>query len=96
MEVIWKVFTFIMNNLLHSAITLDDALHGFRKGWGTRTDALAENLAQKIAGICHGPLFQVFLDMREAYDYLYQTTCMEVLKCYGLGPKLRRLLKRFW
>ena len=95
-EVIWKLFNFTIKNRLHSATTLNDALHGLRQGWGNGTATLEVKLAQNITGIYHDPLFQVFLDMRKAYNYLYRKICMEVFRGYGLGPKLGRLITRFW
>ena len=51
-----------------SILTLYDALHGFRAGRGTGTETLEENSVQQLVGIAHKPLFQVFLDVRKAYD----------------------------
>ena len=65
-DMIRKFFTSIVNNGLKSAITLNDALHVFRQGWRVGIATLEENLAQKLAGIYHEPLFQVFLDVRKA------------------------------
>ena len=95
-EVIWKVFTYITKNCLCSSITQDDALYESRQGRGSGTSTLEENLVQHIAGICHNPLLRLFLDMRKVCDLLDHTRFMEVLKGYGLGPKLRRLKQRVW
>ena len=48
--------------LFLSSTNLHDDLHSFRQGQGTREATLEENLEQKLAGICHEPLFQVLLD----------------------------------
>ena len=53
-------------------------------------------MAPQLAGIYHEPLFQMFLNVRKAYDLLYRTRCMEVLRGYGLGADLQRLLERYW
>ena len=34
--------------------------------------------------------------MREAYDALDRSSCLEILEGYGVGPKARRLLKSYW
>ena len=60
----------IMNNRPCNAITLHDALHGFRQGTGTRTATMEANLAHKLTVIVHEPLYQVFIDVQKAYDYL--------------------------
>ena len=95
-EIIWKVFSLIMNNRLHYDITLHDAPDGCRKSQGIGTDTLEEKLVQQLAGICREPLFQVLLDVRKSYALLDRTRCMKALKGYGLGTKLRRLLQPFW
>ena len=75
-EVICKIITTIINTRLGTAISLHDALHGFRQGRVSVTTTLEANLAQQMALICHEPLFQVFPDVNKAYDSLYQTRCM--------------------
>ena len=59
-----------MKNTLGSTVTLHDGLHGFRKGRGTGTATTEGKLEQKLAGIVHEPLFQVFIDMQKAYESL--------------------------
>ena len=60
---------------------------------GTLT--LEEKMDQYLTGLCHEPLLQVFLDVRKAYDSLDRGSCMEILRGYGLGYNLQRLLHRF-
>ena len=45
-------------------------------------------LGQQLAWIVREPLFQVFIDVRKSYDLLYRGRCIEILRGYGLGPKL--------
>ena len=53
-------------------------------------------LEQQLARIFHEPLLQVFIDVRKAYDSLDRGICMEILRGYGLGPNLQRLLQQYW
>ena len=53
-------------------------------------------LKQNLAGIVHKPLFQVFLDVRKAYDSLDQGRYIEILCKYGLLSRLQKLLQRYW
>ena len=69
-EVEWKVCALIMNNRLRSTITLLDALQGNRKMRGEGTTTTEANLAHNLAGLCHEPLFQIFLDIQKSYDSL--------------------------
>ena len=57
---------------------------------------MEENLEQQLAGIVHEPLLQLILDVQKAYDSLYRGICTEIRRRYGLGPKLQRLLQRYW
>ena len=41
-------------------------------------------------------MFQVFIDVRKAYDYLYIGRYMEIIRGYDLRPKLQRILQRYW
>jgi hypothetical protein len=42
------------------------------------------------------PLYQIYLDLRKAYDALDRGRCLEILAGYGVGPNLLRLQKKFW
>ena len=42
---------------------------------------------QQLVSIYHDTLFQMLLCVQKAYEYLDQTTCMEVLRGYVLGEK---------
>ena len=41
-------------------------------------------------------MFQVFLDVRKAYDSLDQGRYIEILCKYGLLSRLQQLLQRYW
>ena len=83
---IWKVCKSIVSSQLRSFIVLHDILHGFRQGRGRGTAIMEAKLEQQLARIVHEPFFQVFLDVKKAYDSLDQGICMEILREYGLGP----------
>ena len=95
-EVIWKMIINIINAHLRASISIHDALHGFRQVRGIITATLEDKLVQKFVGICHEPLFQVFLDVKKSYNLLNRTRFVEVLWGYGLGANLQRLLNRYW
>ena len=52
----------IVNIRLQSSIVLYDALHDFRQGRGIGAAIMETKLEQKLAGIVHEPLLQVFID----------------------------------
>ena len=47
-------------------------------------------------GLAHEPLFQVFLDMRKAYDSLDRVWCMGILQGYRMGKRMTRLIAHHW
>ena len=83
------MFTAITNKRLCSAITISDALHGFRQGQGGRTSNLESKMVHQFMGICHEPQFQVILDVRKVYNSLDWKRYMRVIKGYGIGPKTK-------
>ena len=85
-----------MNNRLRSSVTLTYVLHVFIQGVGTGTATLEAKLSQQLVGMCHDPLFQVFLHVFNSYYSLYRGRRMGILRGYGIGNKLQRLIQRFW
>ena len=57
---------------------------------------MKSDMSQHLDGVSHEPLFQVFLDFRKAYDSLDRGRYLELLRGYGLGPNLVRLLDNYW
>ena len=53
-------------------------------------------MSQQLYGIVNEPLFQVFLDVRKAYNSPDGGRCLEILRGYGLGLNLDRLLTHYW
>ena len=37
-------------------------------------------------------LYEVFLDLRKAYDEIYRERCMDILVGYGVGPLMERII----
>jgi hypothetical protein len=53
-------------------------------------------LNQQLAWVDKEPLYQIYLDLRKAYDALDWGRCLKILAGYGVGPNLLRLQKQFW
>ena len=77
-------------------IQLHDVLHGFREGRGTGTATLEAKLLQQLAAMREEVLYVVFLDLTKAYDALDRSRSLEILKGYGVGERVRRLLTVYW
>ena len=95
METIWKIVEGIMNKRLH-AIQLHDSLHGSVKRRGTGTATIEAKLVQQLSYIEQEPLFAVFIDLRKAFDAMDRGRCLDILRKYGVGPNILRLIKNFW
>ena len=52
-------------------------------------------LSHHMSGLAHQLFFHIFLDVRKAYGLLDRGRCLEILRGYGLGPNLARLLKNY-
>ena len=77
-------------------VELHDYLHGFCAGRGTGTAILEAKLVQQLAYLEQKPLFGLFLDLRKAYDAMDRGRCVEILKAYGTGPNMLKLIESFW
>ena len=44
----------------------------------------------------HTPLYMIFMDLKKAYDTLDRTQAIRVLKGYGVGPAIIRIIERIW
>ena len=41
-------------------------------------------------------LYVIFLDLTKAYDALDRSRSLEILERYGVGQRVRRLLREYW
>ena len=92
-EITWKVVTVILHCRLMTGIQLHDALHGFWEGRGTGTATLEAKLLQQLAAMREEVLYVILLDLTKAYDALDRSRSLEILKGYGVGVRVRRMLR---
>ena len=83
----------ILHCWLKTAISYHNALHGFWAGRGTGTATLEAKLLQQLAAMKEEVLNVIFLDLTKAYDSLERSRSLEILKGYGVGQQVRRLLR---
>jgi len=95
LEPMWKVIENIMDGRLQ-AIELHDCLHGFMTGRGTGTATIEAKLNQQLAFLEQMPLYQIFVDLKKAYDSVDRSRCLDIMAGYGVGPNFIRLLTHFW
>ena len=96
LEVIHKICTTIIHFRVQESIEFHPGIHGFRTGRGTITAILEAKLQMQHASRSGLPYFQVFLDLRKAYDTLDRDRTMAILEAYGVGPNIRNYLRWVW
>jgi hypothetical protein len=95
LDPIWKVVEKVMVSLF-SALKLHDCLHGKLPRRGMGTAIMEAKLQQQLAWAEQEPLYQIYLDLRKAYDALDWVRCLGILAGYGVGPNLLHLQEQFW
>ena len=81
-EVILKAALGVVNFQIDTEVDFYDTLHGFRVGRGTGNAYLKYKLLQKLMAMMEEFLYEVFMDIRKAYDALYQERYMDILVGY--------------
>ncbi len=91
----WKV---VEKNMVaqFASIKLHDTLHGGLSKRGTRTATIEAKLHQSLAWRDQCPLYQIYLDLKKAYNALDRERMLDILAAYGVGPKMLALQKHFW
>ncbi len=77
-------------------IEFHDCLHGGLPKRGTGTALIKEKLAQQLAWQDQCPLYEIYADLKKAYDSIDRGRMMEILKAYGVGPNQLRLQNPLW
>ncbi len=95
LEPFWKVIEKIMVARLLS-VKFHDSLHGGLPGRGTGTATIEAKLHQSLAWRDQCPLYQIYMDLKKAYDAPDWEQMLKILAVYGVGPKLLALQKHFW
>jgi len=95
LEPCWKVVEGVILNRWE-VIEIHDCLHGSVKGRGTGTAILECKLVQQLAYIEQAPLYEIFIDLKKAFDAMDRERCLDILQAYGVGPKCLHLLRVFW
>jgi hypothetical protein len=95
-EALWKLLAVVINTRLQASITLHDSLHGFRAKRGTSLAIFEAKLFQQLAKVAQVSIFEVFLDLKKAYDTVDRGRLLEILRQYGVGACTLRLLCHYW
>jgi hypothetical protein len=95
LEPFWKVVekTMVAQSAL---IKFHDGVHGRLPGQGMGMATIEAKLAQSLAWRNQCPLYQIYVDLKKAYDALDREQTLIILAAYGVGPRMLRLQKHFW
>ena len=92
LDVIHKLISSIINRRLSETISFCDAVHGFRRRRGCFT-AIGETKMKIQASINKNEtLFQIYVDLKKAYDSINRSRVLIILKKYGVGSNILRYI----
>ena len=60
------------------------------------TVTLEAKLLQQLAAMREEVMYVIFLDLTKADDALDRSRSLEILKGYGVGVRVRRMLREYW
>ena len=95
-EVVGKAVAVILNSRFTASITYHDSLCGFQASCGTGTATLEVRLLQQVTTMREAVLHAIFLDLKNSYDALDRSSCLDIMEVYGVSPRSLRLLCRYW
>ncbi len=95
LELFWKVLEKVMVAQL-ALIKFHDGLHGRLPGQGMGTATVEAKLAQSLAWRNQCWLYQIYVNLKKAYNPLDREQMLKILLAYGVGPKMLRLQNHFW
>jgi Reverse transcriptase (RNA-dependent DNA polymerase) len=96
LEPIWKVISIIIKDRIVETVQFDDALHGFLPRRGTGTAIIEAKLHLDSQTATGQTTYQAFLDISKAYDSVCRHKLLHLLKRYGAGPNIIKILETFW
>ena len=91
---IWKTVSGVISHHIGVAITYHGVIHGFWAGRGTAIAYLKAKLLRELMTMREEVLYEVFQDLRKAYNTLDQEIYLDIIITYGVGLWTERLLRR--
>ncbi len=63
---------------------------------GIQYAVMEAKLAQQLAHLEQVPFYGIFLDLKKVFNSMDRERCLLILRGYGVGPKMIRLIQNFW
>jgi hypothetical protein len=63
---------------------------------GTGTATIEAKIHQSLTWRDQCPLYQIYIDLKKAYDALDRERMLNIMVAYGVGQKMLALQKHFW
>jgi hypothetical protein len=95
LDLFWKAMEKIMVAQF-ALIKFHDSLHDGLAKRGTGTATIEVKLHQGLAWRDQCPLYQIYLDLKKAYDTIDREQTLDILAAFGVGSKMLALQKYFW
>ena len=95
-EVIWKVISLVINRRLLNSMTFHNSLHRCLPRRGTDTAIIEAKLVQQLVLCKQLPLYEIFIDLKKAFDMLDHDRALDILEGYGIGLRMLYLLRSYW
>ena len=96
LETIHKLVSQVINLRMAKSINFCEEVHGFCRKRGTHTAIGETKISMQIAACKSDTIFQVFLDLRKAYDSIDRNRVLKLLEKYGVGPNITNYIKEVW
>ena len=96
LESIHKFISQVINIRMSNTIDFCKEVHGFRRKRGCHTAIGETKLQMQIAACQSETLYQIYLDLRKAYDSIARNRVLILLEKYGVGPNIRRYIHDIW
>ena len=85
-KAIQKLISAVINLRMAESIFFCDAVHGFRRHRGCFTVIGEANLRMQKAACKGAMFFQIYFDLRNAYNSIHCDAVLALLHWYGIGP----------
>ena len=95
-RVIWKTIDITMDHQLGESMVFHDVIPKFQSNHGTGTASIKEKLLHKIAVMCKGVMYDIFLYHHKYYNKINRWWCLNMLEGCGVLPRTLRLIQQYW